>query len=225
MRLSWKRLEKTEIDKILHHVKSEKFDSLFKDTAQIEVSVAALPFYANFFLYKFTTYATMPSLSIEFLSNGELFYVLDGAPDPIYLANQAAPLMLNKGNVQAYLDFFFDKVDGTEGDITLLFQIGESPLSVGLSPTMQQRVIDDYTPTKIDYVSDESSSQFDYYNVVTPCYFEGTLVEATIAVYLDGALDLRGHRMLIGIYGFDAEAVNEYGSGGYGNAFDTTPYY
>ena len=221
MKLDWKRLEKNEVAHVLRHVESKQFDELFKGDASVEITMARLPFYNNFFLYRFTTYATMPSLSLEFLGNGNLFYFLDGAPDPIYHTNIGDPINITRGNVLHYLDFFFEKVEGTEGDVNLILDPDNSPHLTALGESAMNKINELYGETKVEVHANKTDPSQDHFIITTPCYFEGSLVEATIAVYMDGQLDLINHKMLFGVGGFEYDMGSDYDYVGY----EPDPYY
>lgn len=220
-KLDWKRLGKEDMAHVLKHVQSKQFDELFKGDASVEISVARLPFYNSYFLYRFTTYATMPSLSLEFLGNGDMFHFLDGAPDPIYHTNIADPINLTKANVLHYLDFFFSRVEGTDGDINLILDTTNAPSLSAMSTGMLEKLKTTYDGARVEYHADSSTPAGDHFVVVTPCYFEGTLVEATIAVYMDGQLNLLNHTLLFGVDGFDYDIGSDYDY----KTYEPDPYY
>ncbi len=205
MYLDWKIVPKENVSDILSKVQSKSFDSLFKRDSAVEISCARLPFYNNFRLYKFTTYATMPSLSLEFLSDGQIFYFLDGAPDPIYRANLDDPIKLTQRNALEYLEFFFDRVEGTDGDIFLILDPENSPYLDAVTDQTRVQIAKKYDGMRVSY--QVSPEQF---TITTPCYFEGSLVEATIAVHPNGSLHLVDSKLLIGFGGFDFDIDNDY---------------
>lgn len=210
MDFDWKRLSKEEGIAVMANIESEAFDELFKNDSSVEVNVTRLPFYNHFFLYRFTTYATMPSLSLEFLGDGTIFYHLDGAPDPIYYTNLKDPIQLSKRNVLEYLDFFFTRVEGTDGDIDLILDPTNSHHLDSASAETREKMLKRYDGLRIEYEIDPEC-----FMVTTPCYFEGTLVEAKIAVLPNGGLTLMEHKMLYGLGVFDFDFTEDYGSDSY----------
>ncbi len=205
MYLEWRTLSKEETSAALERVHSKSFDTLFKRDSSVQISYARLPFYNNFRLYKFTTHATMPSLSLEFLGDGNVFYFLDGAPDSIYRANLDDPIKLTQRNALEYLDFFFERVQGTEGDISLILDPQESIYLDALSDLTRQKIANKYNGTRVQY--QVSPEQF---IITTPCYFEGSLVEATISIAPNGALNLINSQLLIGFGGFDFDLDEDF---------------
>lgn len=207
MHLDWKTLPKEDVGDVLSKVHSKSFDTLFKRDSAVEISYARLPFYNNFRLYRFTTHATMPSLSLEFLSDGQIFYFLDGAPDSIYRANLDDPIKLTQRNALEYLEFFFDRVEGTDGDISLILDPEKSPFLDAVSDQTRKKIAQKYDGMRVSY--QVSPEQF---TITTPCYFEGSLVEATIAVFPNGSLHLLDSKLLIGFGGFDFDLDDDFDS-------------
>lgn len=210
MQLDWRRLDQEEASRVLANIQSDAFDELFKKDSSIEITVARLPFYNHFYLYRFTTYATMPSLSLEFIGNGAMFYLLDGAPDPIYYANLKDPIQLSKRNILDYMQFFFEKVEGSEGDIELILDPATSPHLDSASIETKEKIMKRYDGIRVHYELEPEC-----FIVTTPCYFEGTLVEAKIAVLPNGGLDLIDHKMLFGLGGMDFDFTDDYAHDSY----------
>lgn len=196
MKHSWQKLTKEDIRPLLSKIQVEEFKELFKPDSQMEVLRAPLPFYKNHFLYKFITLATMPSLSLEFLSDGETFYFLDGAPDPLYYVNGVEELQLTESTVLDYLLFFFDAVNGTEGEIFLIEDPLDSPFMSSVSDEFKRNVTEQYKGFQLRF--DEASSRF---VVKAPTFFEGSMIEAVVSIAPDGSLELLEHKMLFSIMG------------------------
>ncbi|MBK67687.1 MAG: hypothetical protein CMP22_06115 [Rickettsiales bacterium] len=212
MDFDWKRLNKEEGDAVMANIQSPAFDELFKNDSSVEINVTRLPFYNHFKLYRFTTYATMPSLSIEFLGDGTIFYYLDKTPDPIYYANLKDPIQLSKRNVLEYLDFFFTRVESDEGDIELILDPQTSPHLDAATIETKEKILKRYDGLRVDYELNPEC-----FLVTTPCYFEGTLVEAKIAILPNGGLTLIDHQMLFGLGVFDFDLTEDYGTDSYYN--------
>lgn len=204
MQFDWEKLTKEEIDPLLSHINSEQFDELFKGSTSIEVMTSRLPFYNRFRLYRFTTFATMPSISLEFLGDGKTFYFLDGAPDPIYHTNHHDPIQLSKRNLLDYLVFFFQKVEGTDGDIQIITDPENSEYLTSVDDSFKKQVSAHYSNIDIEYQTDPER-----FIIVTPTFFEESIVEATMAVYPDGSLDLLEHKMMFGMFGGGMDWQNE----------------
>ncbi|MBU6235178.1 MAG: hypothetical protein KGQ41_04985, partial [Alphaproteobacteria bacterium] len=104
--MNWQKLERNETAKIIQRVSSTPDGALFSK-ATSEASVAVLPFYRGFNLVRLTNFATLPSFTLEFLSDGQSFYLLDGSADPLNKVSNRGALVLNDQNVTEYVDFFF----------------------------------------------------------------------------------------------------------------------
>lgn len=200
MKHKWQKLTKEEITPLLSKIQVEEFKELFKSDSQMEVLRTPLSFYSQFYMYRFTTLASMPSLSLEFLSDGKTFYFLDGAPDPLYYVNEAEKLKLTESNVLDYLLFFFDAVNGTEGEIFLIEDPNDSHFMSAVSDEFKKNVAKEYKGFQLRF--DEPTGCF---VVKAPTFFEGSMIEAVVSIAPDGALELMEHKMLFSIMGGSLE--------------------
>lgn len=189
--MDWNILSKSESQGVLDKVRSAD-DPMFFSGSMTEVQCAELPFYNKFLLYRVTNYATMPSFTMEYVGDGNTFYVLDGTPDPIYFANKQSPLELNKRNLGAYLDFFFHNVGGPDGDVYLISDPDKAPFMSSLDESQKNRIREKFIPLKVNYQA--ASAKF-----IVDCtlYYNGSLVSATISVEADGRLKMMEHNMLL----------------------------
>lgn len=153
-----------------------------------------LPFYASFYLCRLVNYATMPTFSMYYITNGAEFYPLDGTPNPIYTANEKDPIRLNDKNVLGYLDFFFNNVQGSEGDVFLIKDPATMPLLNSLPENQQKGVINTFKPI---HVSAEGSNL----KVTGTMYYGGGLIASTILISSDGKIGFQDQSLLMsGIY-------------------------
>ena len=114
--MDWNRLDRNQSAEILGHIAQAADPSLFSGNSS-EASFKPLPFYQNYMVYRITNFATLPSFSLDFLSNGESFHLLDGSPEPINLVNTIGELYLNDSNVIDYIQFYLSNIRGNDGDI------------------------------------------------------------------------------------------------------------
>lgn len=190
MHLEWHRLDRDQSQAIIGKVTTERDASMFAPMTS-EAQCTKLPFYRNYLLYRVTNYASLPSFSLEYLSDGENFYLLDGSPDPIYFANDRNALVLNRANVLDYLDFFFQNVSGEDGDVFLVRDPNDLPFLESLEPEHQAMIMDNHSPIKIDY--DPST---EHITVDTTLYYGGTLLQARLGIDHDGRIQLLDQHML-----------------------------
>lgn len=189
--MNWQKLERSETAKIIQRVSSTPDGSLFSN-ATSEASAAVLPFYRGFNLVRLTNFATLPSFTLEFLSDGQSFYLLDGSADPLAKVCERGALILNDQNVADYVDFFFKNVTTEEGDIYLIRDPENLPFLDSLSLDQQIQIRKHYFEPSVAYDRDE-----DVFLVQGVMYFAGVLLRATLTVQPDGQIEISNHAMLM----------------------------
>ena len=207
MRDTFYRLEKEESHAILDKLKSDERAVVFsKEFTQ--VSYKNFSFYNNFKLYRFVNYATLPSFVMEYLGDGDVFVALDGTANPIYAVNAEAPVNLTDDNVIEYLDFFFEHIHGSEGDIYLIKTAKDIPSLASLDEAQRQTVIDAYV--ELEKLPHQENSEF---KVRATVYYAGSLLSAVINVNSNGRISFSSRQMLLKGIVLPKNEVNYYWMG------------
>jgi len=191
MQPSWTRLNREQSHQVLDKLSGHKDAVVFSKEAT-EVSWRSLPFYNNYRLYRLINYATMPTFSMMYLSNGDEYLSIDGTANPIYTINEKDGIRLNEMNVIPYLDFFFTNVQGSEGDIFLIKDPRKMPMLDSLSEGQQQSVISSFKPLKVSYDATQH-----VHRVSGTIYYGGGLISATILVTAEGKLAFQEQNLLL----------------------------
>ncbi|HCS22940.1 MAG TPA: hypothetical protein DIW20_04245 [Rhodospirillaceae bacterium] len=161
-----------------------------------EVSWRSLPFYNKYKLYRLINYATMPTFSLTYLSDGNEFITLDGTANPIYTANEKDPVRLNEMNVVNYLDFFFTNVQGSEGDVFLIKDPKKLPFLSALTKEQRESVYSGFKPVQVS-----QNAAANTFRVTGTLYYGGGLISSTIIVQNDGKIEFQDQSLLLnGIY-------------------------
>ena len=206
--MTWKRLEKDDVLTVLDKLGSDENAIVFsKDYT--EVVWDELSFYSHFQIYRLVNYATMPSFTMEYLSNGNVFIPLDGTANPIYAINAEAPIKLTENNIVDYLTFFFNHVRGGDGEIYLVPDAHTMPFLDTLDEQLQQNIIDHHKPIEIG-----SNTVTGEFVVRGTLYYGGCLISATISVAADGRLAFKERDVLLRGIHFPHSTVNYYWMGG-----------
>jgi hypothetical protein len=190
--MNWQKLERTETAKIIQQVSTTPDGALFSKTTS-EATAANLSFYRGFALVRLTNYATLPSFTLDFLSDGSNFYLLDGSADPLNKVSSRGGLILNDHNVVDYVDFFFKNVTTDEGDIYFVRTLNDLPFLDSLSIDQQIQIKKHYTDIKVAY-----DRENDVFLVRGVMYFAGVLLNATLTIQPDGQIEFSNHSMLMG---------------------------
>ncbi len=189
--MNWQKLDRNETAKIIQRVSSTPDGALFSITTS-EATAAHLPFYQGFMLVRLTNYATLPSFTLDFLSDGNSFYLLDGSPDPLQKIAARGALNLNERNVVEYVDFFFKHVTTEEGDIYLIRDVDDMPFMDSLSLDQQLHIRRAHSDIGVAYNRADDS-----FAVSADLYFAGVLLKATLMVAPDGQIEVTNHSMLM----------------------------
>lgn len=190
--MNWQKLERSETAKIIQRVAQTPDGALFS-LATSEATAVQLPFYRGFMLVRLTNYATLPSFTLDFLSDGGTFYLLDGSQDPLQKVAARGGLTLNERNVTDYVDFFFRHVTTEEGDIFMIRNLDDLPFMDSLSPDQQDHLRKRHGDIITIYNRND-----DTFSVTSDLYFAGVLLKATLNVQADGQIEITNHVMLMG---------------------------
>ncbi len=189
--MHWQRLDRETSVKVIESVKSDANAGLFS-IGTSEVQRARMPFYQDYFLYKVTNYASLPSFSFEYLGDGTFFNYLDGSEDPIHTANAKGVLTLDRHNALQYLDFYFSHVSDEEGEIILINNPHDMPLLDSLEKNAYDAVFSQHKPAEVHY-----DGGFDAYEIEADIYKDSQLVRARIEVNTKGRVTIKSQKMIM----------------------------
>lgn len=191
MQPGWTRLKREEAHQVLDRLSGNR-DAIVFSREATEVACRDLPFYSTYKLYRLINYATMPTFSMTYISNGIDFLGIDGTANPIYAANGKAPARLNADNVIAYLDFFFSNVQGSEGDIFLIKDLEKMPFISTLSANQLASIKGNFRPLTV--TAEKAQGPF---RISGTLYYGGGLLAATIVTQADGRLSFENQQLLL----------------------------
>lgn len=189
--MDWTRLDKQQSQDILQHITNAADAELFSGNSS-EASFKPLSFYQDFMIYRMTNYATLPSFSLDFLSDGESFHLLDGSITPINIVNNKGTLYLNEANVIDYAEFYLINIRGEDGDIYMINDPENLPFLDSLS-------LDQQIDLKQKHVSPEVLVDKDTgdFIVLADLFYGGTLLKAAIIVTQTGKLTIQPRDMIM----------------------------
>lgn len=105
----WTMAPPEQARKFIQDVRAEGYAPLF-DGRHYELWTYELPFLDGYSRYSLHNTGVVPSFWMDYISNGESHYYLDGSAHPILLLIHLDAFRLRADNVLAYLDFFDDVV-------------------------------------------------------------------------------------------------------------------
>ena len=203
--MQWHRLDKAKADEILEKTKTIGESSLFP-VGMTEVKCANLPFYDRFVLYRMTNYITFPIFTMDFLSDGEIFYHLNGTFDPIEKANKSGFFNLNHENILSYLNFYYGNVADEEGEVYIIENPDNLPFVNSLESEQQNNIKAHHKDAIISLSDDQT-----YYIVNSSIFNTGSLMHAEIRVTLDGIPTITKQHLLLSdaIHAYAIKSHNE----------------
>ncbi len=185
--MHWQRLDRDTSSTIIAAVASDAEAGLFS-AATSEVTRALLRFYIGYHIYKITNYASLPSFTFQYLSDGTYFHYLDGTEEAIYTVNAKGALNLNEDTVVDYVRFFLEQVAGEDGEERhLITDPRDMPLLDSLDADAFDTVMRQHKPPKAFY-----DGGLDAYVVEADLYTDGQVVRGRIEVKPNGKVRLAG---------------------------------
>jgi hypothetical protein len=186
----WYRLNKEQAHAVLAKLSSHRDAIVFSKEAT-EVSWRPLTFYGRFKVYRLVNYATMPTFSMNYLSDDQEFITLDGTANPVYTVNEKDPIQLTRENVLSYIEFFFKNVQGSEGEVVLIKDPRRLPFADILSDAQRATLQRGFKPVVIKADSEQGL------NITATMYYGGAIILSSILVAPDGHLSFLDQNLLV----------------------------
>lgn len=184
-RMHWQRLDRDNTEKVINSVKSAENEGMFSLSTS-EVQQARVSFYKDYSIYKVTNFASLPSFTFQFLSDGTFFHYLDGTEDPIHTVNDKGVLTLTEQNILEYATFYFAQVGNDDGDdVIVVTNPHDMPLLDSLDAAAYDSVFNNYKPPVVTYQGDTDS-----YIVETDLYTESHGVRAKLEISAKGRVKI-----------------------------------
>jgi hypothetical protein len=156
-----------------------------------EAKCARLPFFKTFLLYRLTNFASLPTFSLDFLSDGETFFYMDGSHTAIRTLINRGELNLTEETILPFLHFYFCYVRSPEGEIILLKNAAEAP---------QIDLYDEERREAIDIIPEgsriEADSKFGPFRVYAPALYDSSPMEILVSISPEGDVVVAPKRML-----------------------------
>lgn len=186
----WHRLDRDKTIDMIGRVKSAAEAMLFTPVTS-EAKCTRLPFLKSFLLYRLTNFSSLPTFSMDFISNGETFFYMDGADTAIRQMVAMGELELNEENIIAYLNFYYCYVRLPEGEIILLKNPEEAP-HIDLYEEERREALD-VIPEGIEIERDHTNGGF---LVLAPALYDSSPMQVLITISSDGQVFTSPKRML-----------------------------
>lgn len=186
----WHRLDRDKTIDMIGRVKIAAEAMLFTPVTS-EAKCTRLPFFNSFLLYRLTNFSSLPTFSMDFISNGETFFYMDGADTAIRHMVESGELLLTAETVLPYLHFYYCYVRLTEGEIILLKDAAEGS-HIDLYDEERRETLD-VIPEGVQIEQDPTNGGF---IVIAPALYDSSPMEVLITVSADGQVSTSPKRML-----------------------------
>jgi len=181
--MHWQKLDREHTIKVIKSVQSPENQGMIAQGTS-EVKRAKARFYEDHDIYRVTNFASLPSFTFEFISDGTFYHYLDGTEHAIYTVNDKGALRLEEHNVLDYLEFFFQYVSQDDEDAVLIVNPRDMPLLDSLDADAYDAVFNHHKPPTVKTLSDDD------FQIEADIYLESHMVRATINVTTKGRVTI-----------------------------------
>ncbi len=189
--IDWEDIDAEDVPRLLadinQHIDGDTFDP---NVTTIEKH--ALPFYADYELLRVIDPEADPVLEkLLIYKEGEAF-ILNWTNQPIYTANEKAPIHLDEDIAPLYAKFFFDHVRGRHGRFLIIDNADEINWSEE-PPEEAKKAIDEMI-TPVTHIETKESGTMSYSSYMI---FKDSLFKANIHVEKDGMVSLSDEALIV----------------------------
>ena len=184
--ITWDDVDEEDVPRYLAGINEEMPDGGF-DPTETEIKRHDLPFYADLDLLLVKDGA----LEKKVLYSEDKVYILNWTNQPIYTANEEAPIVVNEDMAALYSKFFFDHVRGRHGRFLIIEDADEINWSEEPPEDGKKAINDMIAPVEIFETEDDKISMSSY------MIFKDSLFKANIHVEKDGMVSLSDEALIV----------------------------
>jgi hypothetical protein len=180
----WTELDTYATLKFIEDVRDEDFAPLFESKAY-ELHARKLGFLSGYSHYVLSNKAMVPYFELDYISNGENHFYLDGSEHPLELLMQRGVLRLSAGNIMDYLQFHSDVAFYPYRKVKFITDPGKTPYSGASAMSHHFKTLKYHNST--DIVESEAEGCF---YVTMPVLYNGETVKGHIQVMKNGVINI-----------------------------------
>lgn len=189
--LPWDEYDAEQVPRLVAEINTQMKDVQFDDS-NTTVRSQSVPFYAEHDFLELTDATKTPALVRRVIYKPGDFYILNWTNQPIYSANEKAPIIVNEENAATYVNFFFHFVKGRHGRFVLIdgpeqINWSEAPPEKGL--TALRNMI---KPLAVTDTEDNGTI-----NLLSYMVFKDSLFRAKVQVKRDGMVSLTDEALVV----------------------------
>ncbi|MAS86377.1 MAG: hypothetical protein CMH30_00150 [Micavibrio sp.] len=189
--MGWQKLDRDKTKQVIAKVMDQSNTVLFNPLTS-EAECQSLPFYRSMLHYRITNYASLPSFRMEYLGDGDSFFLFDGLADTIYKVNERASLSLKMDSVVPYLRFFLQNVNVEEGEVFLVEDTAKLEFMESLDFAQKEHIEQNFKKPTATYEPTLSA-----FIINCTLYFMGVLMHTSVRVDMDGVVSILDQTMLM----------------------------
>lgn len=174
----WTVLDEERTRKFIEDVRDKTYAPLFAGEVY-ELWAHELPFFDGYYRYRLNNCAALPYFSMDYISNGEDHYYLDGSDLPVRLLMMRDCVRLTQNNVLDYLDFFDDIAFNPNAKVKFIVSADDTGYSGASAMGHHFKAI--------EYTDRRTIEEYeDHFLLVIPALYNGKTVQAHVRVGKDG---------------------------------------
>ena len=180
----WQQLNADEAAQFLRAVASPDEPVIF-DASLCEVHKMPLSFYDDYFLTRIVNKQMLPYLLLDFLSNGEKHYYLDGSDQAFHNLNSQGAISLDKDNVIDYVDLYISYVYERGNSLAFISDPHATSHKGSAAMEMHFRAITHHQQSSVKF--DDASQRF---HIVTPLIYQDQTIQSRVEIDKTGSIHL-----------------------------------
>ncbi|MCC6597323.1 MAG: hypothetical protein IT559_00850 [Alphaproteobacteria bacterium] len=178
----WECLSPEQTRKFVDEVSDPGFAPLFAGK-HYELWAYGLSFLEGYSRYRLSNTGLIPDYNLDYISNGENHYYLDGSAHPVILLIQRDAFRLRKENVLSYLDFFDDVVFDPEQKVKFIVDAYDTGYAGATAMEHHFKAI--------DYTSRREIEEFEHYFLLKiPVLFNGETIRGDVRIEKSGHITI-----------------------------------
>lgn len=187
----WQKLDSDKAAKILEEINPFLEPVPFRPD-MTTLRVHPLLFYKEYSLYELTDLSAVPGARKYALYKPGDVNVINWTNQPIYEANEKAPIVINARTVTDYVKFFFNYVRGRHGRFLIIESIDD--IRWQIEPPVQGRKVMQEMLSPVTIVGEEKNGTI---NLEAFMIFKDSLFKTLIHVAKDGLVSMSGEELKI----------------------------
>lgn len=180
--LQWKQLPSDEAIAFISAVASVDEATVF-DLSLCEVHRTPLGFYDGYFLYRIVNRHMLPYLFLDYLSNGEKHYYMDGSDQAFHNLNSQGAISLDVDNARDYVDLYISYVYERGSSLSFISNPYNTQYKGTAAMDIHFKAIMHHQDSSVKF--NDSSQRFE---IVAPLIYQDQTVQSLIEVEKSGAI-------------------------------------